>query len=506
MIEDFWNELSEGEIHSRGNLQFELKSEFLINPHLKRNVYKQEAFLFIPSSLQINPQTYSKQQFYLDETNLIRYKTPPITLSELTDLHYSPSPLNRLQQLFDKPESEFFFKVASDELKLFAAIFRGTLRERVYKLVKRLMQMKSQNREKIWKSITLLCTEISQVCQKFRQLQDVVHTISNQHQLIHHFKYVDEFISITIEEFLILLLKEVRSSEQPDSYTDKQICQLMIREKLYRKKKHMGPQTIKGDFFATESILYRQGLLNRFVMEALMLNNYRFSLEQKQGHILGAFAAGIAMFVYMGLLVWKSPGFAINSFPFVTLAVFLYILKDRIKEGFKTFYYKQAYRWFPDYSTEIRSPKGLKIGKLKENFTFIEPKQLPPGFLKIRNNYFQEELQALQRHETIIQYKREMVLTPPPLTQIRRRELTVIFRFNIHRFLQKASDAFQPNLRLDSYTQKISERLLPKVYHLNLITRNTYFQDDLPPKVEINTFRVVVDKNGIKRVEHIKLK
>ena len=504
MIEDFWNELSEGEIHVRDTLQFELKTEFIINPHIKQNIYKQEVFLFIPSSLQINSQTYSKQQFYLDQTNLIRYKTPVMTLSEMANPDYPPSPLNCLQELLNKNESEFFFEMASDELKLFAAIFRATLRGRVHELIKSFMHLETKDQEKLKHSVTLLCSEITNICHKYRQLLDTAYSHSNQHQLTLHFKYIDEFISIAIDEFLILLLKEVRSSEQQNYYMEKQICQIILKEKLYRKKKHISLKSSKGHLPANESILYRQGLLNRFVLEALMLKYYRFSLEEKHAHLLGAAAAGIAMFVYMIVLMWNSPGFVINSFPLVALVVFLYILKDRIKEGFKNLYFKQAYRWFPDYSTEIQSPKGIKIGKLKENFAFIEPKQLPPGFLNIRNHHFNEELQALQRHEKIIQYKREMILNPARSTENRRRELTTIFRLNIHRFLQNASNAFQFNLTLDSYTQEISERLLPKVYHLNLIIRNTYLQDDLISKEEIKTFRVVVDKVGIKRVEHLK--
>lgn len=506
MIEDFWNELHEGEIHVRDSLQFELKSEFVINPHLKENVYKQEVFLFIPSSLQINAQTYSKQQFYLDQTNLIRYKTPLMHLSDLVNPDYPFSPLLRLQNFFSESEPQLHLEIASDELKLFAAIFRVSLRERVYLLLQILEHAKSTEEENLSRSIASLCTEVSQVCHKFRELQELARNQLNTPQLIRHFKYVDEFISTMIDEFLLILLKQVRSLEQQDPQTEKQICQLILKEKLYRKKNHIGPKTSKGHVFSNESLLYRQGLLNRFILEALMLKNYRFSLEEKHSHILGALAAGLAMFVYMIFFVWQISAFVINSFPFVALAVFFYILKDRIKEGFKTLYYKQAYRWFPDYSTEIWSPTGGKIGKLTENFTFIEPKQLPPGFLRIRNHHFHEELQALQRHETIIQYKREVTLKSPASSGARRRELTTIFRLNIHRFLQKASNPFQAKLTLDSYTQEISEKLLPKVYHLNLIIRNTYLQADGTPKVEIKTFRVVVDKVGIKRVEHIKPK
>lgn len=503
--EDIWNELVEGEIHFRDNLQFELKTEFLINPHLKRNIYKQEVFLFIPSSLQINTQTYSKQQFYLDQTNLIRYKTPLITLSDLINPEYIPSPLNRLQHILDQSDPGLFQTVASDELKLFGAIFRATIRERVHQLVQRLKQTEAEQSPQIERTIASLCEEISQVFLKFRQLQESAHKHADLHQLIRHFKYIDEFISLTSDEFLILLLKEMRSLQHYSHQVDKQICQLILKEQLYRKKKHLGPKTSKGHLFANESILYRQGLLNRFVLEALTLKNIRFSFEEKHIHILGAIAAGLAMLVYMVLFVRGSSAFLINSFPFVALAVGLYILKDRIKEGFKSLYYKQAHRWFPDYATEIRNSQGFKVGTIKENFAFIDAKELPPGFLKIRNHYFHEELQALHRHEAIIQYKREVLLNSPQrFSQGRRREITTIFRLNIHRFLEKASNPFQSNLSLDSYTQEISEKLLPKVYHLNLIIRNTYFETDHISKVEIKTFRVVIDKGGIKRVEHIR--
>lgn len=501
MIEDFWNELNEGDIHTRDNLQFELKSEFLINPHLKKTVYKQEVYLFIPNSLQINSETYSKQQFYLDQTNLIRYKTPLMPFSKLIDLNYSLSPLTRLYYGLNQSDNNSFLSVASDELKLFAAIFRGTLRERVYRIVKNLTD--SYDIKILSQEIQNLCTEISEVCLKYRQLQKTANSSDNA-QFIRYFKYIDEFMSTTIDEFLVILLKQYRTLEKIDPIVDKLVTELVVSENLYRENKNLTPKTFKGDQYANESILYRQGLLHRFVLECLMLKHVRFSPEEKHRNTLGAFAAGIAMFVYMIFFVWNISSFVINSFPFVALVVFFYILKDRIKEGFKSFYSKQAHRWFPDYSTEITNFKGFEVGKLTESFAFIHAKQLPDGFLKIRNHQFHEELQALHRHESIIQYKREMYLNPPLYHEDRRKEVTSFFRLNIYRYLQKASNAFQANLTLDPYTQEISERLLPKVYHLNMIIRNSFFQEDLTPKVEIKTFRVVIDKNGIKRVEHIK--
>lgn len=502
MIEDFWNELNEGEIHVRDNLQFELKSEFFINPHLKHNVYKQEVFLFIPSPLQINSQTYSKAQFYLDQTNLFRYRTPPMTFSELLDANYAPSPLNRLQKLLNTTEAKFSFYLVADELKLMGVIFRAILRERIHELIIRLEHPELQQ---VDKRIYLLCSEVTQICDHFRQLQEAVRKKFTHQQLHRYFKYVDEALSNMIEEYFLILLQQIRYMKRKDSHhLDKHVCQFVLKEKLYRQKHFLGRKISKNPL-SNEAILYRQGLLNRFMLEALMLKSQRTSLEEKHSHILGATSAGIAMLVYMILFAWKLSTFVINSFPFVALAVFFYILKDRLKDSLKALYYKQASRWFPDYSTEIKSPKEFKIGKLTENFAFIDPKQLPASFLHIRNHQFHEELQALQRHESIIQYKREIVLDSILGTlEGRRRELTAIFRLNIFHFIQKASNSFEAKLNLDPYTQEISEKLLPKVYHLNIIIRNTYLQADMKPISEIKTFRVVVDKVGIKRVEQIK--
>lgn len=501
MTDDFWNELSEGDIHARDSLQFELKSEFFINPHLKHNVYKQEIYLFIPNSLQINSDNYPKNLFYLDETNLIRYKTPSMSLLDLVNLEYTPSPLAWLHQFLKSPDIALHSAKASDELKLFGAIFRGRIRERIYKILK---EIKTTPNEILNGKINDLCIEIAEAIRKFRQLNGIAQGLSRISQLSRHFKYIDEFLSNVIEEFLIFLLRNYRQIERVDKHTQNMITQLIIKEKLYRKKHNLVPKTSKGHIFTNESILYRQGLLHRFVMESLTLKHIRFSSEERHRNVLGAIAAGIAMIIYMTLLAWKASTLVINSVSFIFFAAFFYVIKDRIKEGFKSLYSKRAHLWFSDYSTEITSFKGFKVGKLSENVAFIDTKQLPPGFLKIRNHRFHEELQALHRHETIIQYKREMTLTSPSLsTEERRNAITVIFRLNIHRFLQKASNPFQTNLSLDSYTQEISERLLPKVYHLNLIISNTFLQKDLTPKTEIKTYRVVVDKNGIKRVEHI---
>lgn len=503
MDEFFLNELNEGEIHPRDSLQFELKSEFFV--YSQRNVYKQEFFIFIPESLHVNGETYSKEQFYSDETSLIRYRTPSLSLKHLINPQSEDSPLFRLREMVEHHTMAERLAEAEDELKLFGDIFKVSLRDRVKDLLEDLKLDKMQKTGQYSHRLASLCTEVAEVCTLFRQIHAAARESFSEDSIRRYFRYIDEFISCQISDFFLTLLQALRqSSYKHISEIDKLLCQTILRERHYRKKNHLGPKTAENEPFSNESILHRRSLLNQFVLDALTLHNFRVSVAEKHAPLLGALAAGIAMLFYMTFFAWKVSTIVITSFPVILFIVFLYIIKDRIKEGLKKIYSEQAYRWFPDYSTEIISPKGYRVGKINESFNFITEEQLPDGFQQIRNNDFNEELQALIRRESIIQYKREVTLySHSALRGERRRELSTIFRLNVHHFLQKASNAFQLSLCLDPYTHAIRKQLLPRVYHLNIIIRNTIIQPHIIQKSEINKFRVVVDKNGIKRVEQI---
>jgi hypothetical protein len=493
--EDFLGEWTEGEIHFRDNLQFEVKSEFFIHPDIQENVYKQEFYIFIPNTLQINPQTYSKQQFYLDQTTLIRYKTPHMTFKELIDFNQSNSPLARLHKLKDQPLSEENKATILTELQLFGNIFRSTLRGRIQTLVEKVDHNLTQDAD-------LLCQDLKQVRNTFIDLKKYFIQKHSITILKSYFRHVDEFTSLILDHYLIVFLDHLR--KQNLSQNDEHICECILHEKTYRQEHHLFPKTSIDQHY-NESILYREGLLNKFILEPLLLRISRHSLEEKHGNILSSVAAGIAMLIYLILFAWKSEQFVIHSTPFILLGVILYILKDRLKEGLKQLYYKQAFRWFPDYSTEIESHTGVIIGIVKENFSFVSEEEVPSSILEMRNRDFHRELQVVKRQETIIHYKREVILQQQPyLTQRRRKELTILFRLNIHQFLQKAHNPLQPNLTLDTQTLEIKERLLPRVYHINVMMANTYLLSNLKVRRQIKKFRVIVDKIGIKRVEQIK--
>src|SRR4051812_45921844 len=98
-MDQFWEEFETGEIHFRDKWQFELKSEFSPIVGQKLSEFTQEFFIFIPTSLQINEETYSKHDFFRARTNLIRLSSPDFTFEELLDPKCVHSPFFKLREL-----------------------------------------------------------------------------------------------------------------------------------------------------------------------------------------------------------------------------------------------------------------------------------------------------------------------------------------------------------------------------------------------------------------------
>jgi len=463
-----FRDAEEGAIHFRDDLQFELKSEFVPLPILKHNRVVQEFYLFVPSELQINPQTYSKEDFYKDETNFIRFKTPEFRLSELYSLENIYSPLNRVLNFLSGKIDEKAIEEIRDEVKLFGNIFRSALRKSTLAVV---ALMRGETKAQFLEEGEKLLEDVVFLKEKYRVILDKALEFMHLAQLTPDFRYVDEFISNTAEFYLIDLLKELRSSKEAGfELFELKVGAALKEEKEYRNRHYTeSHRGLNGKIHEdNELILYRQGLLKKFVQDALLLASDRIALVQRYSHFAGAVAAGIAMFVYIGFFVWNSRSIAINSVPFLVLTVFLYVLKDRLKEGLRTLFFQRAGLWFPDYTTEIFTPNRLlKLGKLKE----------------------------------VIYYKKEVILHRlPERRESRRKALNNIFRFNIHSFIQKANNPWRSFLALNYETMELKVERVPKVYHINIIIKTS-----VEEKSDIKKFRLILDKSGIKRVDQVVL-
>lgn len=356
------------------------------------------------------------------------------------------------------------------------------------------------------KKVKALCADIQHFRARFSQQKDFFFKETDDEPLKKHFQYVDEFVSNTIHYYLTGLLPDIRNKDiQGLETSDNMLSRQIVQEKEHRKKLASEPEDIEQDSEYAEFVFYRAGLLKKFVMDALLLNTSRSTAEGRLRPLVGSLAAGVAMLVYFVLFIWQGQVFVINSEPFVIATVILYILKDRLKESLKTVSYNLAFKWFADYTTTIQSPYSHnRLGKLKESFSFVSTEALPDDIIKVRNKEFHYVLEDFPRPESVILHKKKIIMDKQSSSRFpRRHSLNIIFRFNILRFLTKADNPYQSYMTIKSDTHDLDILRLPKVYHVNIIMKNAFVKEDGTLQEELKKFRLILDKNGIKRVEHV---
>lgn len=507
IMEKIWQEFDKGGIlRIRDQWQFEIQSNFYHLPDIKETIQTQEFYFFIPNALQINNETYSKEQFYQDQTNLIRFKTPEFTLAELLEPKNSKSPLCRLEEWIKKTPLEGNQEErVQDELKLFGNILKSSIRRNVKKIV---MQMDAKSKvpiEAVKRDIFTFLSELEKVLQTYTNLQKRYGELNNS--TIHNtFFYVEEFISNEVNYYLTLLLERVRASKIDSlSDVDDKLCDFILREKKEREQRNQEPEMNNPDSLKNEFISHQNNLLKKFVMGALLPDVTRVSSDSAIKNVIGSFSAGIAMFFYLLLFIWGGNVFVINSFPFVVVTVVFYVLKDRLKEALKSLSYRQTLKWISDYTTKIsfRNKKEV-LGNIRESFLFIEPRRVPNEIADVRNQGFHSTLETFKRPETVFYYKKMVGVYHDEVEFSRRHELHNLFRFNIHAFLRKAANPYFHYTSLDSKTHQLAISLLPKVYHINIILKSTYQISETEKRQTIKKFRLIIDKTGIKRMEEIK--
>ncbi|MBA3603544.1 MAG: hypothetical protein H0W50_07885 [Parachlamydiaceae bacterium] len=505
-MDPFWDEFETGEIHFRDKWQFELKSEFSPIPGQKQSEYTQEFFVFIPTALQINAQTYTKNDFFRDQTNLIRLQTPIFTFEELLNPFSLRSPLVKLKELQTTIQQKDSVVAMEQELKLFANICNTSVRNEVYQLVQALDKAPTLKEILNCKQcINELLLNIEKANVEFSRLKETILKHPEGLALHHIFGYIQDAISFSLNSSLTVLLEALRLKADPIlTECDNNVSDLLLKEKKYRENKLKEPSQLEKDAIRNEAILHQSGLLNKFILDALQLKTQRQAVDEKYRSIIGSFAAALAMAFYLTLFIWQGAVFVINSLPFILFSILIYVVKDRLKEELKSLSYKHVFKWFPDYTTEISLPnQNDVIGIVNESFSFVNINHVPMDISHLRNQEFHSYLEMIKRQEQVIHYKRKIIIYGDTQREKSLKGLNILFRYDIHNFLIKASNPYEPYTVLDSETLELSHISLPKVYHINIILKNTYRQPDLTEKVEWKKFRIVADKDGIKRIQNV---
>ena len=248
-------------------------------------------------------------------------------------------------------------------------------------------------------------------------------------------------------------------------------------------------------------------MLKKFISSVLYLKA-EFSEWETLTQVVFGLAAGAAMLFAALVTLFFQSRYAMNSMPFLIALVVSYIFKDRIKDWLKMLFSKNMTRWISDRKINIvDTVSGGSIGLLKEAVTFISTRSLPSDISRQRHIDNITSVDEEGKPERVFKYKKEIILYPEKIMKHheRRRGLNDIMRFNIREMTAQADDSLVDYPYVDPATGEIKVASCARVYHLNLVLKYTYSDRKAQPLINYERIRIVLNKDGIVRMEEVNL-
>jgi hypothetical protein len=478
-------------IHDK--FRFEIKMAYEIEADQEKSSYDIDTYFFIPYNLGINHTTYTREIFYKDIQTYIRLKTPTLLLRQINESETTP--LIRLEnsiQTLREQRNKITRTEYEYHVKMVCSIIKSALRDHVLFIEKQLPAE--------WESLFHeFIAEARKILAGYRELKPLINVPIISEKSLAIYRFGDEFISLNVEDYAFKLLKLLEKTTATKTKGLKNLLVVLIDQEL-KYRISAGYQAVNNEKLKHEILIYRQGVLKKYIGSALFLDTRRESEGKLIEQILYGLAAGLSMLLATLVAFYAQKYYGNLTFPLLAVLVVSYIFKDRLKEILRVYLIHKLTRFIFDHKTNIYGEEKLKIGICKEAFRFVRDEDLPAKIKKIRQREHITDVENSWRGEKVIYYRKQVKLFSQRLKQAypdyEFDGVNDIFRFNVNRFLIKMDDPIKRIFSLkDNQVVSTSGN---RVYHINLIQKIS--RDS---KASYKRFRLVLTRKGIQRIEPV---
>ncbi|MFL5353811.1 hypothetical protein [Archangium sp.] len=488
------------DVHDRK--QFEIKLEYQPSGADDETRYLVETFVFLPSSLNIDAETYPRANFYADIHNYVRFKTPVMTLAEL--LSMDSSPLARLEAGLLTglvSESELVYQA-----KLLSCIFRGALRRFANGVDEQCEGMSRGPGEaqcdRLEREARSAADGARRVLERFRAWARSANRYRMQEKTRASIRLVDEYLSLTVEQFFRKAVADMDALPRSGVYIElrKELMDEVLQEEQYRKDHQL--RSVISPTGDNEEYMHRFGFLKKFCMNILFLSARRAQRRQGWEEVLFALAAGVAMSFATAVAFWAQVRFTQASLNFFLIMVVGYMMKDRIKEGMRRIFSQVAARHLYDRTARIVDPVTERcLGTCEEKVDYGRAVRVPPEVAALRSRDDFITVSQGELSETVLRYQKQVVLDVELLPRSGHgvSGITDIIRLNVGRFLRDMDDPEYALEYVDLEDFTVGRVRGAKSYQVDMAFR-FIVQESGQERVSLQLVRLVLDRNGIKRM------
>ena len=476
------------------NFSIEFKFGFNCKEDGVRDDFSVNAWMFVPNSLDINPENYGKKQFYRDIKSNVRLITPVYLLRDIAQDSSLPlvSLKRALENIVSSPSQESL-DAYEYHLKRFAAIFKSALRDQASHLSSvRSLESAEYLVEDYTDSSRL-------VLQKFRDLYRIIDVPTVNEKTRSLFRLCDEFMSHVVELRTIRIIRLIDSSINSSTYSKirERFMELIVSEHNYKISKGYGVMNEEASH--NRELVFHRGMLKKFIESELYIR-----LDKKKDgvaiqQIYYSIAAGVAMIFATAVAWYSQVKYGNITWPLFIVLVISYMLKDRIKDLLRYYFAHRLGNKYYDKKATITIGKN-RVGEIKEGFDFISETKTPAEVLKMREQASSVEDESRIFEEKVLLYRKHVTIDDVALAandDYPMRGINEIMRLHLNRFTHKMDN---PEVPIDSIDDKgnILQLKVQKLYYVNIV-----FQLQHDTETEYHHFRISMTRNGVIDIEKV---
>jgi hypothetical protein len=217
-------------------------------------------------------------------------------------------------------------------------------------------------------------------------------------------------------------------------------------------------------------------------------------------HLFHALAAGIALaFAVIVAVLFGQPNVP-GKLGMWAAVVVAYMGKDRLKAILQNIFDSVVATRLPDRRWIVSMPgESSVLADVEERAGFIDHDAIPEAVDAIRKVAYRDRLQELAGPESILCHRKVVHVHAEAMRAIAPKfvELTDVLRVDVSRWLIHTDDAKRIVTFADPEAGELFESKLPRAYDVTVVYR---LSDTNAPDTEWQVARVVVSRNGIRRV------
>lgn len=465
-------------IHDKFAIEF--KVGFVTRRKTEKNDFSVAMWIFLPDSLDINSDTYSKDEFYRDVKTNVRLITPTFLLRDITGGHAIPfHNVQRAAKAMSEDASPANCKDFIYQCRMFAAIVKSSLRDECNYI----LESKDTNQAAL---ILNYVDNVRSIVDSYRDLHLSINLPSVPSDTLEAYNMCGDFLCTVSNQHSLKLLKSLKNKKGMDEQK-KAITELVQGINDFRHSR---------GYSGTKDV-YKHGVMKKFVESQLYLKvpKKRDGVLVEQAYY--SLAAGLAM-LFATVIAWAFQSyFGQFTWPLFIALIISYMMKDRIKELMRFWLAHKVRDNYYDNKAQIRL-KDNKIGDMKEGMDFIRRSKVPDEIMKIRKSSVLIPSDIVRLREKVILYRKKVRIDRTKMMENASYNydgVNDIIRLNMTSFMRQMDN---PMVSVDYLDENGSLKtvLCPKDYYINIVLE--YRHDDT---VDYKHLVITLNRDGISSIK-----